>query len=140
MSCRGGVKGKGQREWVRCTARNTQEWLAWAVDKTGVQSVEEIPGRVASTLCASANGRRKKGLTGGPVKSATQSKEKSRGDVAQRATSDLNQMATINRGVEGCWNGGSIWTVDPRSKGLHVLVQLVDSAESARLVGSEPKE
>ena len=71
--CRGDVKGEGQRGWTRCTEEMLQEWSTWAVDKTELQGVEGIRGRVELGLCANANGRKKMALTGGAEAAATQS-------------------------------------------------------------------
>ena len=102
MSCRGGVKGKGQREWVRCTARNAPEWLTSAVDKTRLRRAGEILGRVASKLCASSCPLEKTVPTGGTEAAATQSSGKDQGDVVHCEPEDLDRTAKTRRGVESC--------------------------------------
>ena len=85
---RGGIMARERRERPRCTEGNAPEWSTRAVDKTGMQSAEGILGRVATGLCADANGRKKTSLAGGPILSATQGSRGSRGDVVQCETFD----------------------------------------------------
>ena len=80
---------------MRCTERNAPEWLAWAVDMTGMQGVEEIRGRVAQKLCASACPLGKTVLTSGTEAAVTQGAGEKQGDVAQRAPCDQYPTAEV---------------------------------------------
>ena len=93
-----GLKHRERWEWARCSAGNAPGVAGLGGEVTATQSVEEILGRVESTPCASANGRKKMALTGGAEAAATQREEKKRGDVASPEPTDRDRMATIQGG------------------------------------------